>query len=131
MKLKKGLRHHRKGSRASLKRKADKLFGMKIRERGKCELSGFDQVKCSGQLQTMHIVGRSNHNLRWDITNALCGCSGHHRYYTSNPFAFFELVRLHFPDRYEYVNQYRNELWDGDLESVVTGLEDTLDDLQI
>lgn len=112
----------KKPSRKTLKLKADKRFRDLIRSRGVCELAGLDHIACSGDLQTMHIVGRANHNLRWDSANALCGCSGHHFYYTNNPFFFFELIKEHFADRYVYLQEHKNEIWDGDYEKVLEGL---------
>lgn len=118
------MRAQRKGSRATLKRKADKMFSEKIRSRGYCQLAGLDKIRCSGNLQTMHIVGRSNHNLRWDSLNALCGCSGHHRYYTSHPFNFYELIKERFPENYVYLQEWKNEIWDRDIEAVLEGLRE-------
>ena len=111
--------------RTTLKRKFDKLFGEKIRSKGYCELEGLDKVSCSGQLQTMHIIGRSNHNLRWDSYNALCGCSGHHRYYTSHPFEFMLLVSAHFPKKMEYLKKVRNDIWDKDYSKVEEEINET------
>ena len=70
----------------------------------------------------MHIVGRANHRLRWEEKNAICGCSGHHFFYTNNPFFFFELVKKNFPKRYKFVTKYKNQIWDKDIESVIARL---------
>ena len=118
------MREQRKKTRTTLKRKADKLFGEKIRARGRCELAGLDDIRCSGQLQTMHIIGRSNHNLRWEAWNALCGCSGHHRWYTSHPFEFFGLIQTNFPDQYEFIEASKNDFWDKDYERVLREIEE-------
>lgn len=114
----------RKTSKSALKRKADKLFGEKIRSKGFCELAGKDKINCGGSLQTMHILGRSNFNLRWDEINAICGCAGHHRWYTSNPFDFYQVMQANFPERMEYLSEHRNEMWDKDIEKVLEELSD-------
>ncbi len=113
----------KKPSKKTLKLRADKLFRDKVRSLGRCELRGLDHIECSGDLQTMHIIGRSNHRLRWELLNSICGCSGHHFWYTNNPFYFFELVKREFPGRYEFVTQYKNTVWDKDIESVIARLQ--------
>mgnify|MGYP001603935564 CR=1 FL=1 len=113
----------KKISKKKLKAKADKLFSEKIRSLGTCELQGMDHVKCSGQLQCMHIVGRANHRLRWEDNNAICGCSGHHFYYTNNPFFFFELIKKNFFLKYEFIKKHRFEIWNKDIERIVEKLE--------
>ncbi|MBX4188377.1 MAG: hypothetical protein KW793_04585 [Candidatus Doudnabacteria bacterium] len=109
----------KKVSRTTLKHKADKLVSQKVREIGRCELEGKDHITCTGQLQTMHIVGRSNYRLRWDGQNLLCGCSGHHMYYTNHPWDWNEFIKLMYPQRYEYLNSERNKLWDKDYAKVL------------
>jgi|SRR6185312_8778667 len=92
------------------KKNADTAFARYIRERdGKCMLQGLDHVKCSQQLQCMHLVTRGVYILRFDEVNAMAGCSGHHIYYTMNPEAWVELLQTHFPDRWEYIKAYKNE----------------------
>ncbi len=113
----------RKTKKSTLKNRADKLFGELIRSRGVCELKGMDNVTCSGQLQTMHIIGRANFALRWDSYNALCGCSGHHFYYTNHPTNFAMLVADNFPKEFEYLKAHRNDIWDKDIEKVLTELD--------
>ena len=105
------------------KLKADKLFSLLIRRFGRCQLQGLDKITCNGNLQCMHIITRGNFKLRWDTANALCGCAGHHIYYTHHAWEWQELIREQFPDRYEYLNGIRNEMWDRDIQSVLQGLE--------
>jgi hypothetical protein len=122
MKAKIGFPKVKKVKRSTLKNKCDKLFRDVIRRKGYCELKGMDKVKCSGDLQTMHIVGRANYRLRWEEDNALCGCSGHHFYYTNNPFFFYELVESEFPDKWDFIIEHKNEIWDKDYEAIIKRL---------
>ena len=112
----------KKINKKALKAKADKIFSFTIRNRDICQLRGLDSIKCTNTLQCMHIISRSNHRLRWDEKNALCGCSGHHMFYTSHPWEFVEVIKSNFPQIYEYVNSKRNELWDKDIQKVIDDL---------
>lgn len=113
----------KKINRSALKKKADIMFSHIIREAGVCQLAGLDKVRCGGNLQCMHILGRSNYVLRWDTVNALCGCAGHHTYYTMHPWEWNELIKAKFKDRYEYINQYRNDIWDKNYNRVIAELK--------
>lgn len=62
---------------------ADRLFSLAVRSVGYCQID--DGKPCKGNLQCMHILTRSLRAIRWDRRNALCGCAGHHTYYTHNP----------------------------------------------
>ena len=112
----------KKINKKALKAKADRLFSFTIRNRDICQLRGLDTITCSNTLQCMHIISRSNHNLRWDEMNALCGCSGHHMFYTSHPWEFVELIKTNFPENYQYVNSKRNEIWNKDIDVVLERL---------
>lgn len=80
--------------KTKLKNKLDKLFSLKIRQKGFCEASGEGGMNCSGQLQCAHIFSRVNMNLRWDKNNALCLCSAHHLFWAhKNPIEFTEFVK--------------------------------------
>jgi len=74
-------------TKTSLKRKADRLFGIQVRARGHCEAAGFDDIDCNGGLQTAHIVRRRYLSVRWDLDNAACLCQAHHVYFTWHPLA--------------------------------------------
>lgn len=62
--------------------KADKLVGnfVKGRDRG-CVAAG----KHAGPLQWAHVVSRRYRAVRWDPTNAVTLCAGHHMYFTPRP----------------------------------------------
>ena len=99
----------KKISKSALKKKCDKLFSQIIRSKGFCEFKGKDKVKCSSVLNTMHIFSRTNLRLRWDENNVICGCAGHHRYYTTNNFEFIEAVMKWWPEKYRYIQKHKNE----------------------
>lgn len=102
---------------------ADKLFSLLIRKVGYCQLAGKDKIRCGGGLQCMHVITRGNKGIRWDPANAICGCAGHHVYYTHNPEAWRDFMSTNFPEEWEYVNSVRNEIWDKDIDKILEGLE--------
>ena len=68
--------------RKHLKAECDRLFSLKIRERGECE-SGRDTH--NGAFQCAHGFSRRYLSIRWDDRNAFCFCAGCHTYYTNHP----------------------------------------------
>ena len=74
------------------KAKADRLYSLIIRSIGYCEAEGWNSVKCTPQLQTMHIISRRYSNTRTDLRNALSGCAAHHRYFTDHPREFSHFI---------------------------------------
>ena len=112
----------KKISKKKLKARADKLFSERIRSRRICQLLEEDHIECSGVLQCAHIIGRSNHRLRWDEENALSICQAHHFYYTNHPWEWQELIKTLWHNKYDYLNSVRNEIWDKDIESVISKL---------
>ena len=71
----------------SLAKKCDKLFSEIIRKRGKCEACGSTE-----NLQCAHIHSRRYRNIRWNISNAICLCRGHHFYYTNHPLEWEQFI---------------------------------------
>jgi hypothetical protein len=96
--------------RSKLTKELDKVTSKIVRKHGRCQLAGLDDIHCGGHLQTMHIIGRANRRLRWDFMNLLCGCQGHHVYYTHHPWEFHEFIERHFPERHSYINEHRNSI---------------------
>lgn len=74
------------------KAKADAVFSQIVRSLGYCEAEGWDERKCSPQLQTMHIITRKRSATRTDLRNAFCGCAAHHRYFTDYPRQFSRFI---------------------------------------
>lgn len=69
----------RKDSLKYRKKRTDELWAklVKIHAGNKCEMAGHEW-DCSGGLQSHHIVGRSEHSLRWELDNGECLCAKHH-----------------------------------------------------
>lgn len=109
-------------AKKKLKLKADKLFSLKTRSIGYCELAGKDTIRCGGNLQCAHIETRGAHAIRWNDMNALCLCAGHHVYYTNNPREWDLQVALWFPDKWKYVEKHRRDIWDKNIEKVLISL---------
>lgn len=121
----------KKPSRKTLKDKADRLCREIVRARGFCELMGKDHITCGGNLQWAHIEGRKNHRLRWEPMNALLACGGHHTWYTAHPIAWAEVIREHFPERYEFVLSNRHEMWDRDYDALIARLQAQLAEVNV
>lgn len=75
----------------------DKIFSLKVRERGKCERCGSRRT-----LQCAHVYSRSNKELRWCLGNALCLCSSCHFWAHQHPLDFAEWFK-------EYVGEVAYE----------------------
>jgi hypothetical protein len=120
--LKKALK--KKPSKKSLKAKADRLFSLKVRSIGYCELEGLDHIRCGGGLQCAHIDTRGKHAIRWNEMNALCLCAGHHVYYTNNPKDWDTVVSDHFPAKYKFVEEHQSDIWDKDIDKVLEELNE-------
>lgn len=102
-------KYHRKSEKQKLRNQADNAFSHIVRERNFCELKGRDKIKCGGNLQCMHIITRSNKRLRYEELNALCGCAGHHVWYTHHPEEWFDLVEREFPFHWAFIQEHKNE----------------------
>lgn len=112
----------KKPTRTTLSNKADRLFSLQVRARGRCEAAGLDNVKCSGNHQCCHIFGRRYRAIRWDERNALCMCQAHHYWYTSRPELWSLLIMKHWPGRWEELAEMIQTPWDRDLDAVLERL---------
>jgi hypothetical protein len=112
-------------TKTKMKHKADRLFSLKVRARGRCEAPGFDSVPCSGFLQTAHLVPRRYLSVRWKEGNAACLCAAHHVYLTYYPLAHERFCRQYLgDDQYEEL-KYQAEAHTGapDYPAVLEGLK--------
>jgi hypothetical protein len=79
--------------RMNATKRADALFSAAIRARGKCELAPMrPETKCSGVLQTCHLISRRYRAIRWSELNAMAGCQAHHMYFTHHPLEWDEAL---------------------------------------
>jgi hypothetical protein len=89
------------------KAKADKLFSEVIRSVGYCEAQNYGDMKCSPQLQCMHIISRRFNATRCDTRNAFSGCAAHHRFFTDHPREFSRFITSTWAQEY-YDIVYQN-----------------------
>lgn len=78
----------------------------------KCEVCGCPMGKC--KLNSHHIIGRTNRNLRWDLRNGVCLCVKHHKFglqsaHEDAPW-FDEWLQKYRKEDYDYVNQIKNTI---------------------
>lgn len=91
-------------SKKYLKNKCDKLWSdiIKIKATGRCEVCGTPY-----NLNSHHVIGRVNYNLRWDLRNGICLCVKNHKFgiYSAheNPIWFMDWFKAHRPEDYEYL----------------------------
>ena len=78
-------------TRTQLKERCDRLFSLRIRLRGSCEICGKRPPEVT--LQCAHIFSRRYMGTRWDFRNALCLCAGCHFYYTHRPIDWEDKVK--------------------------------------
>jgi ribosomal protein S14 len=93
---------------STIKKKLDKLWSEKIRQKGRCEICGRKE-----NLNSHHIIGRRSLNLRWDIRNGCCLCPACHTFSTNsahqNPLFFLDWLKKHRPDDLKYLKKKQYE----------------------
>ena len=77
-----------------------------------CQLASKDDVNCSGTsrefMQWAHIATRSlSKTAKFDTQNALCLCSGHHKYYTHKPILWDAIIQKYFPEQWQHVQEIK------------------------
>lgn len=122
--LKRGkrLRKQRKTSRAAMGRKADALFSLIVRARGKCQWHAIVGT-CSGPLQCAHGIGRIYRSVRWDERNAFALCAGAHVWTTHHPLEWNQFMHDEMGEAaLEALKTKALQPWDGDIQSVLVRL---------
>lgn len=104
---------------------ADALWSIIIRASGKCALAGLDHIHCSGALQGMHIIGRTNYDLRHELANGLPGCQAHHTYYTYRQKEWTDFVLDNFPAAWNFLTPLPKTM-KRDYRAIAEGLEGIL-----
>ena len=114
----------RKPTVRGLKKKADKLWSLIIRAKGKCEVCGETQY-----LNPHHVIGRRNHAVRFLLRNGVCLCSGCHTFRTrsahNDPQWFMEWFKNNRPDDFLSISIKKNHIIKRTLEDY-QNLVDTL-----
>ena len=90
----------------------------------KCEMCGKTQY-----LNSHHIFSRSNFSVRWDTSNGVCLCSGHHVLCNDSahkaPADFVEWVKKYRgEDWYEDLRVKAKDIWHGDIDTVMECLKE-------
>lgn len=112
------------------KKKADTAMSLYVRKKhGYCQLEGKDHIRCSTVLQNMHVETRGKLCIRYEEYNTLCGCSGHHVYYTNHPNEWREFVMKWFPEKWELVMEHHNDLTKPDYQVIIKHYTDLLETL--
>ncbi len=88
------------------KAKADKIYSEVIRSVGYCEAESYNDVRCSQQLQCMHICSRRFNATRTDTRNGMSGCAAHHRFFTDHPREFSHFITTTWAQKY-YDDMYQ------------------------
>ena len=88
------------------KKLCDREMSLLVRSIGHCEKCGAIEG-----LSHAHVIPRTNFALRYDPINALCLCFYCHIYWAhKNPLEFTWWFQDKYPNRYEYLQHYRNEI---------------------
>ena len=126
--VKKVKKKKRKKKNPYTMKKADILFSQIIRVKGRCEAKGLDSIRCNGNLQCAHIIGRGNRTLRFDEMNALCLCASHHFWYTNHYDEWIlYFIPQYFPKNSEYVLENRRRITKPNYKEIIPMLQERLD----
>ena len=106
------------------KRKADILLSKFICSLDHCERCSV--TRNQAQLQTAHVITRSNLRLRYDINNLLCLCAKCHWDWHKNPLESIMWFNDAYKERSKYLMKHRNEflkLTIDDYKEIIKNLE--------
>ncbi len=116
-------RRRRTLPRMALRRKADRLFSIFIRDRdGNC----CRECGASFRVQCAHIISRRYDATRWSLDNAVTLCAKHHMKWTHDPLGWEDWVNERFgPQRLRSLKlRARQGVAKVDLEAVVESLKE-------
>lgn len=116
------MRNHRLGKISRLQLRCDEAISSLVRNKGLCEKCGTRD----GNFDTAHIIGRKNLTLRWDIFNLLCLCRKCHQEAHANPKRFTLWFQSEYPERWEYLESWKNVI----LKRIVEDYECLLEDIE-
>ena len=107
----------RRKSRMALRKKADRLFSLAVRERGdwQCAVCG-----STARLTCGHLISRSYSGVRWDFQNAVCQCWACNVKAKWDPIWWEDWIEERFPGRLAQLKlRARQGVASVDLEGVV------------
>ena len=70
-------------------------------------------------LDPAHIIGRSNHTLRWDILNLVTLCRICHSYFDGEPEKWEKWWTSRFPERVDYLRRMEKVIFNGDTDLIL------------
>jgi hypothetical protein len=79
-------------------------FCVRGRDGFRCQLYQKDHLKCAGVLQGAHIVTRNVKGIKFVLSNGLCLCNTHHKYYTHRDGPWSAIVMENWPGLWERLN---------------------------
>ncbi len=123
------------GDKKKIKKELDTLWSkaVKLRAGGRCEICGKEYG-----INSHHVIGRVNYNLRWDLRNGVALCISHHKFGVfsahENPIYFMSWFKKHRPEDYEYIKNpefTKFKTWYiSDYEEIKAKLKEELDEIR-
>jgi len=107
-----------------IRTKLDKLWSELVKKQAgyKCEICGKDT-----QLNSHHIISRSNNTLRWDLRNGCCLCVSCHKFSRNSahndPIFFMSWLIANRLDDYNYLSDKKNESFKKNYDEILKTLE--------
>lgn len=95
----------KKVSKKPTVKQLDKLWSEVVRLRDKytcCVCGETDRRK----IQAMHIIGRGEWVIRWELANGIAGCTKCHKFYTHRPGAWQNWLEENYTIRYAILKLY-------------------------
>lgn len=112
----------KKRKKNSLNKLLDTLWSkaVKLLAKERCEYCGSTR-----RLNSHHIFGRRKYSVRWEVTNGICLCSGHHQF--DNRFSAHQTPTL-FTD---WIKEKRGEQWYEELNQKANSIKPDKDRLKV
>lgn len=119
----------RKVNKTSLTKRLDAAWSLEVKRRAgyRCEVCGK-----RNNLNSHHIVGRRNRNLRWDLRNGVCLCVSHHKFglqsFHEDPLWAREWLEENRWEDLQFIMCKRNEIVKWTIESMQSKLKELTND---
>jgi len=110
-------------SKKTIERKLDKAWSRAILSKGRCEVCSTKEY-----LNAHHVEGRRNLQLRWDLRNGVCLCSGCHVFRKESahqsPEWFHTWLESNRKEDLEYIMAIRNNIVKWTIEDLLNKLSE-------